>query len=585
MTEWTLPGYVSLRELGRGGFGRVVLARHEASGTYVAIKYLTQGDPEFRASFRAEARTLMTLSDPYVVRLFEYVETPQGAAIVMEAIDGVSLKAMLAEAGPLAPEAALVVLKGSLLGLSAAHRVGVVHRDYKPDNVMVRDSGQSTLIDFGIALRSGEPGVAVGTPPYMAPEQWDGAPASPSTDVYAATCVFFECVTGRKPYEGDYRTQHRAAPIPVDAVPVQVRGLLLHGLAKSPAGRPPDAYRFVTELETAARNGFGPQWESDGWRRLGETAAGLAALFPLAALLGGTTSSAAHLVGSAAGKGAVAKITGVGTAVKTAVVVAGVAVVGAAGTAVVVAQTNHPKHKKPAVVAKPLTVQVADLAPQSTKLNGGASWQLRGQYVTVSGLPNAAVQQKVNAALRRPLDDTFARHRKIMAGFGSAGPYTSTAKAKITLRTRQLVSVEYETNAIGNLGSGWDRVRSVTVDLRDGRGLTPADIFTAATVTTPRPLQRRAEATDHTKGCGTHARPLDHKGLVSGDLDQRALETAFTATGADLSIDYAGLGGEMACGQPTFKVPYTALRTLLRPDFAALLPPAARLPTPAPSHT
>jgi serine/threonine protein kinase len=130
--EWSLPGYTTLQELGRGGFGRVVLARHEGSGTHVAVKYLTVPDGAFRTEFRAEAEVLRGLNDPHVVRLFDYVEAPQGAAIVMEAIDGVSLRALLGEHGRLDPEAALTVLKGSLLGLGAAHRVRVVHRDYKP---------------------------------------------------------------------------------------------------------------------------------------------------------------------------------------------------------------------------------------------------------------------------------------------------------------------------------------------------------------------------------------------------------------------------------------------------------------------
>ncbi|MFB9839157.1 serine/threonine-protein kinase, partial [Actinoallomurus acaciae] len=276
MDEWSLSGYTSLRELGRGGFGRVVLARHDESGTYVAIKYLNVLDERFRREFRAEAGILRGLRDPYVVRLFDYVETPQGAAIVMEAIDGVSLRALLHERGSLEPEAALAVLKGSLLGLGAAHRVGVVHRDYKPANVMVGGDGQSKLIDFGIALRSGDSGQIVGTPPYMAPEQWAGAPASPSTDVYAATCVFFECVTGRTPYRADtlaaYRAQHTTGPIPVDQVPEPVRALVERGLAKHPQGRPPGAAEFAAELEEAATAAYGPEWESNGWRRLAEAA-------------------------------------------------------------------------------------------------------------------------------------------------------------------------------------------------------------------------------------------------------------------------------------------------------------------------
>ena len=99
---------------------------------------------------------LASLDDPHVVRLYEYVESPSGAAIVMELVDGVSLRQILARQGGTTPEAALVVLQGSLLGLAAAHARGVVHRDYKPDNVLVDGDGASKLTDFGIAARTGD---------------------------------------------------------------------------------------------------------------------------------------------------------------------------------------------------------------------------------------------------------------------------------------------------------------------------------------------------------------------------------------------------------------------------------------------
>lgn len=129
--DWRLTGFTEDRELGRGAQGRVVLARHAESGTPVAIKYLAEGTPRRspRCGPGADARRL---TSPYVARLFQFVESDQGAAIVMEAVDGVSLKEVLREHGTLAPEAALLVLKGSLLGLAAAHAIGVVHRDYKP---------------------------------------------------------------------------------------------------------------------------------------------------------------------------------------------------------------------------------------------------------------------------------------------------------------------------------------------------------------------------------------------------------------------------------------------------------------------
>ena len=127
--------------------------------------------PEFAGMFRGEATVLASLDDPNVVRLYEYVESPAGAAIVMELVGGVPLRAILTLQGKTTPEAALVVLQGSLLGLAAAHRRGVVHRDYKPENVLVNGDGVSKLTDFGIAARTGDCPIPAGTFAYAAPEQ------------------------------------------------------------------------------------------------------------------------------------------------------------------------------------------------------------------------------------------------------------------------------------------------------------------------------------------------------------------------------------------------------------------------------
>ncbi|WP_328551228.1 protein kinase domain-containing protein [Streptomyces sp. NBC_00358] len=286
---WAVSGYEEVRTLGEGAGGRVVLARHTATGVPVAVKYLGErlrGDREFLASFRAEARLLGELRHPCVVRLYEYVEARGGAAIVMEAVDGVSLRQLLRRHGATGPEAALALLKGSLLGLGAAHAAGVVHRDYKPENVLVRADGTSTLADFGIAVRTGRETEAVGTPAYMAPEQWQGEPAGPAGDVYAAAAVFHECLTGRRPFTGDdvaaLRLQHLRAPVPLEGVPAPVRGLLRRGLSKEPVQRP-GIEVFLADLERSAVEGYGAGWEERGRRRLAELTALLALLFPFTA--------------------------------------------------------------------------------------------------------------------------------------------------------------------------------------------------------------------------------------------------------------------------------------------------------------
>ena len=119
MPDWRVPGYTELKALGSGGFGEVMLARHDASGVLVAVKYLRHdllADPGFAGMFRGEAAVLASLEDPNIVRLYEYVESPAGAAIVMELIDGVSLREILVHQGSTAPEAALVRAAGLAAG-------------------------------------------------------------------------------------------------------------------------------------------------------------------------------------------------------------------------------------------------------------------------------------------------------------------------------------------------------------------------------------------------------------------------------------------------------------------------------------
>jgi serine/threonine-protein kinase len=300
MSPWVVPGFAEERQLGRGATGRVVAAVHEASGTRVAIKYLAPAlfrDPDFLAGFRAEADLLRSLDVPQVVRLLDYVEEPgQGAAIVMELVDGVSLHEMISRRGATSAESALVVLKGSLLGLAAAHALGIVHRDYKPENVLIDREGNSKLSDFGVAVKAGRRVPSAGTPLYMAPEQWEGAPPSPAADIYAAAAVFFECLTSKTPFSGrlgQLRRQHASAAVPLELIDEPLRSLIARGMAKNPAERPPTAMAFVAELESTAAAAYGPDWEERGRSQLKERAAALLLLLLGTAAVGGGIGDAA----------------------------------------------------------------------------------------------------------------------------------------------------------------------------------------------------------------------------------------------------------------------------------------------------
>ncbi|RVX40510.1 serine/threonine-protein kinase [Nonomuraea polychroma] len=298
-----VPGYTEIRELGHGGTGRVMLAVRDSDGLSVAIKHLSEPllrDEQFVERFRAEADLIREIDSPHTARVLDYVESPDDAVIVMELVDGVTLRRLLEHEGGTGAEAALAVLKGALLGLAEAHRRGVVHRDFKPENVLITQDGESKLVDFGVAARFGERAALVGTPSYMAPEQWDDAPASPATDVYAATLVFFECLTGHRAFHGEnvaalaYLHQHAVPPLADVEEPL--RPLVQHGLAKDPTARPESADAFLAELEDVAVATYGEDWESRGRTGLGMLAVPLAALLPNAhpAVSGDAATSMFH---------------------------------------------------------------------------------------------------------------------------------------------------------------------------------------------------------------------------------------------------------------------------------------------------
>jgi serine/threonine-protein kinase len=273
--EWSVPGYTEERLLGHGVSGRVVAAVNDAAGQRVAIKYLRENlvrDTGFLGELRSEAERLASMNAPHMVRVFDYVEQPgEGAAIVMELVEGVSLHEMLARCGPLGAAAALVVLKDSLLALAAAHSQRIPHRDVKPENVLIDARGWCTLTDFGVAVKTDKQMRAPGTPEYMAPELWHGAPNVPATDIYAATAVLCESLAGKPPFSGRagrLRDHHESTPVPLDEFDPPLQDLIAWGLAKDPAARPRTAVSFVSELEARAGAAYGPYWEDEGRREL-----------------------------------------------------------------------------------------------------------------------------------------------------------------------------------------------------------------------------------------------------------------------------------------------------------------------------
>ncbi|HEY7277491.1 MAG TPA: protein kinase [Trebonia sp.] len=434
--DWAVPGYTEERELGRGASGKVVEAVNNTTGQRVAIKYLSPAlvrDPAFMWGFRTEAQMLRSLGVPQVVQVYDYVEQPgQGAAIVMELVNGVSLHEMIVRRGPTGPEAALVVLKGSLLGLAAAHTLGIVHRDYKPENVLVDTAGNSKLADFGVAIKSGKQASAAGTPLYMAPEQWQGAPASPATDVYAATAVFFECLTGKTPFSGkllQLQEQHVTASVPVDRVEEPLQGLIARGMAKNPSGRPQSAIAFVAELEAVAGAAYGPDWEERGRSHLAERAA---ALLPL--LLrhnrpgsSGTSYASSWLGGGGGRKRKALTIAAIGTAA--------VVVVGSVATAVTLKEeSNHksnvnsssqvatitPSFKAVANVTPPVAASKC-VTPSSFTYSGTltatAPGTLKYQWVYSSGKPGPVQTVSFTSAGHKTVSGETVKTKKAGSGW------------------------------------------------------------------------------------------------------------------------------------------------------------------------
>ena len=258
MAEW--EGFDVEGRLGAGTTGTVWLARQLSVGRQVALKELAPelaGDPAVRDRLRHEAQLLARLEHPNCVEVYAYLESSSAAAIVMEYVEGVSLRTLV-EGGPLSVEQTLGVLEGSLDALAYAHGQGIVHGDLKPENILLATSGESKLVDFGLAAAVGTrraPGT--GSPTYSSPEAAAGEPLDASSDLYSAGLVLYELLTGAIPAGGGAAIAGGAA---TDALPAPVAALVQHALDPDPAARPQSATAFLEDLRTAAEAGCGSDW-------------------------------------------------------------------------------------------------------------------------------------------------------------------------------------------------------------------------------------------------------------------------------------------------------------------------------------
>jgi len=254
------------RVLGEGGMARVDLARDVELDRLVAVKVLADhlaDDPELRARFVREGRLAARLSHPHVVGVLNAGEEDGRPYIVMEYVDGGTLADVIRRDGALAWRSAVELACQALEGLEHAHRAGLVHRDVKPGNLLLRRDGQLKIGDFGIARAaetSGltQAGTILGTAPYLAPEQARGEEVGPASDVYGLAAVLYELLTGRPPRQVSSLAELETSsqePIPAvrdlaPAVPARVEDAVMRGLAADPAHRP-SAVELRAELEDA----------------------------------------------------------------------------------------------------------------------------------------------------------------------------------------------------------------------------------------------------------------------------------------------------------------------------------------------
>ena len=231
----------------------------------VALKIMDSryaGDTQFLTRFQREARAVARLKDPGLVSVYDQGIDRQHPFLVMELVEGGTLRELLRERGPMPPHAAAAVLAPVLSGLAVAHDAGLVHRDIKPENVLISTDGDVKIADFGLVRAVAEAkitstSVILGTAAYLSPEQVSTGTADPRSDVYSAGILTYELLTGTTPFTGDsalavaYQRMDHDVPAPgtvIAGVPAHFDDLVLRATARDPAGRYADATAMGDEL-------------------------------------------------------------------------------------------------------------------------------------------------------------------------------------------------------------------------------------------------------------------------------------------------------------------------------------------------
>jgi len=263
--------YRVLRKLGGGGMADVYLCEDRTLGRQVALKVLLQrylGDATFVERFRREAKAAAGLNQANLVSIYDWGELDGTYYIVMEYVEGETLKDYIRRQGRLSGNEAVRVSLQLLAALEFAHRNGIVHRDIKPQNVMLDREGNVKVMDFGIA-RAGDSGMTeagsiLGTAQYLAPEQAQGQPVDMRSDLYSVGIVLYEMLTGTVPFKGDsavtvaLKHVNEIAPEPsqlVPGMPYALNQIVLKAMAKAPADRYQSAAQFSRDLRSAQIGG------------------------------------------------------------------------------------------------------------------------------------------------------------------------------------------------------------------------------------------------------------------------------------------------------------------------------------------